>query len=583
MAGPWEKYGQAEQPAQEQAAGPWSKYKSAGEKITTLPAVKAAPPDFSGVTASVDSTASEAPGSMRLSGMSGPGVSAEEFAAGNRERQARFDPRTAAAADLSNRQKSFQDAPIAAQAAAGAGSRVALTGMGLGQLLGITDQQDAAKQREQMRVLEGSGAATVGGVAGDIGLLAAPGGAVGRLPTLTARIGGNALLGAAYGARAPTVEGESRIQNSLIGGAAGGVGGAAQGLLAGAATRAAAAVDPVKQAAIQMLRNRGIPLHVSQVSDSVPVKAMAGMAKYLPFSGSGRAAQNQQQAFNRAVGQTFGADAPQLTDDVVRNQRQALSRGFEAIYNRNDIPLTNQDLTNLANISNAAGRRLTLDEGAVVNNQLDDILAELNQAGVLTGQKYQALRTQIMRAEGPDRLGQAVATLRRELDDIAARGVGPNDAQALRQLRGQWANLRTTENALRQVAGAGGNVKPASLWPLIRNGSTAEMRDLARAGQVVLKDPIPDSGTPGRLVGGTLLTGGGLTGGAAALPPLAALLAGGATVGRALNSNALAALLADRVPGTGLNALARLAPGVGILAAPAVAAKPKRRLDNDAP
>ncbi|MGH8043317.1 MAG: hypothetical protein ACREOX_01780 [Stenotrophomonas sp.] len=73
MAGPWEKYQQAAEAAglprdqldQGTAEGPWANYAaqadSAGSErpITDLPAVQALRPDFSGVTATVDSTAQE--------------------------------------------------------------------------------------------------------------------------------------------------------------------------------------------------------------------------------------------------------------------------------------------------------------------------------------------------------------------------------------------------------------------------------------------------------------------------------------------------------------------------------------------
>lgn len=63
MAGPWEKY-QSAQPVQQQSdSGPWAKYADQESlpqeevRITDLPAVQAERPDFSGVTTSIDSTA----------------------------------------------------------------------------------------------------------------------------------------------------------------------------------------------------------------------------------------------------------------------------------------------------------------------------------------------------------------------------------------------------------------------------------------------------------------------------------------------------------------------------------------------
>lgn len=355
------------------------------------------------------------------------------------------------------------------------------------------------------------------------------------------------------------------------------------GGLRGMAGRAAQGLDPIRQRAIQFAQERGIPLHLSQVSQSIPAKAMASMAQYLPFSGAGRAARQQQGAFNRAVGDTFGASgAEQLTDDVMRGARRNLSGQFEDIYSRNNVPLGEGGLRRLADVERGVASRLTEAESGVVRKQMDSILAELDDMGVLTGQKYQALRSQIMKAEGPDKVGQAVRELRGALDDIAATAVGPEDAARLRQIRGQWANFRTTEGLLRQVPGAGGDVKPSAIWPAIRKGSTQEMRELGRLGQTVMKNPVPDSGSPGRLLSLGLLGGGGVTGGLGAVPPLLALIGGGATVGRALNSPAAARLMlgGQRAAPPALNALSRLAAASGVASAPLVSKK-QRRIEDD--
>src|SRR3546814_19027842 len=105
--------------------------------------------------------------------------------------------------------------------------------------------------------------------------------------------------------------------------------------------------------------------------------------------------------------------------------------------------------TTLCRSENQAARRLTKDEAEVLRNQLDDILANADD-GVLTGQKYQAVRTALRKAEGNDKLGMAVRELRQTLDDIAADAVGPTDAAALKALRSKWANFRTAAAAMQQ-------------------------------------------------------------------------------------------------------------------------------------
>lgn len=484
-------------------------------------------------------------------------------------------------AATANKRQQFQSLPAPARFMVGMGQRVAQTGRGLQQ--GIAwgadqfDPQDRiaqamaaeAEARQRDAYMRGDTAATLGGIAGDIGLTMAPAGAVGRLGGVRG-IAASGALGGAYAGLQPVVEGESRMDNAGMG-AAFGAGGQALGAgLSAWGRNAARAVPKDIRAMTARATDMGIPVHASQVSQSLPVKVAASAGKYLPFSGYAKAASAQQTGINRAVAKTFGADADKLSDDVMLEARRRLNTGFEEVYNRNAVPLTQAGVRKLAQVESAAMRRLTVDDAQVLRNQLDDILANADD-GVLTGQKYQAVRTELKKAEGPDKLGQAVKEIRQALDDIAAEAVGPQDAAKLKSLRSQWANFRTAEGALKQNAGAGGDIKLASLWPLIRKGSTKEMRELARMGQTLLKDPIADSGTAQRTFAYNLLMGGGSIANPALIPMFAKASLGGATLGRMANSSALARLLARDNRGVGVSKLGALLEGAYPYVAPALA------------
>jgi len=438
-------------------------------------------------------------------------------------------------------------------------------------------REKAAEREAADADLSSTTGGKAGKIIGDIGMMLIPGSAAGKGATVASRLAGNAAVGAAGGALQPVSSDAERNRNALIGGALGGAGGAVGEGLGALAGRARAAIDPTRSRLIDLAKQQGIPLHISQISESVPMKTLASAARYLPFSGAGQAANRQQEAFNRAVGRTFGADAGKLTDDVMAAARQRISDGYEQIYSRNDIPIDPSAIRQLVAVETSVGKRLTQDQSKVVANQLDMILEEVAASGALTGKKYQALRSQIMKAEGPDSLGSAVKEFRQALDDIAGRAVGPEDAAALRQLRGEWANLKTVQGLLKQVGGASEDVKPSAVWPAIRNGSTKEMRDLGRIGQTLLKNQIPDSGTPGRNIAYGLL---GLTGGVGGIPSALGLLGSGAVAGRALNSNMLARLATNQ--GAATNALARTSPLASLAAVPLVVAEPERLPDRDA-
>lgn len=508
-----------------------------------------------------------------------PGANAADRAAFDAQERAR----------MSGRRKVFDDLGVAGRFAYGAGRAVDKVGRGIGQMAAEASDAmfggdmgsrlragETVRRREDGIITDGYAADDVGEFAGNVAMMAMPASKVSALPSLTGRIAGNVALGATAGGLAPVGTGESRGGNMLVGGAAGGLGMAAG---AGLQRLGVAAATPKRiqtRALAQRARQLGIPVTPAQVSDSIPVKTLASSAKYLPFTGAGGAAQRQQAGFNRALARTFGADADMLTDDVVQTARKGLSSEFSDIYARNDVPIGPNALQKLADVNNEWSRRMTNDQARVLSNQLDDIIDNA-ASGTLTGEKYQAVRTMLMKAEGHDALGTSIRELRRALDDVAADAVGPADAQALKQLRGKWANLRTVEGLLKQVGGAGGDVKPSSIWPAIRKGSTKEMRELGRIGQVVLKDPIPDSGTGGRLfqysllggLGGAPFTGGG------SLGLSAGQLGLGATLGRAANSDLLGGLVARHAPGMTRRLVGKQLPILGLGATP-VMAQPKK-------
>lgn len=431
---------------------------------------------------------------------------------------------------------------------AGVGKSVADTGRGIGQLVGLVDEEEIAEARRTDAALMNTGAGTFGNLAGGLAQTIVPLGGGARLASLTGRAApylAAGARGAAYNGAQGTIGKESRVQRAALGGAAGIAG---QGIASGvgrALQGGSRSMDPVTRRALGTLEQARVPVHASQVSQSKGIKTTASALSYLPMSGAGKAAARQQEAFNRAVGRTFGADAAQLSDEVMTAARQKISAEYEDIFARSAVKLDDKALSQLGQVEKSLRSRMTADEAAMVKSNIDDILAN-SENGVMPGQVYQSLRGALTSDKGA--AGKALKDIRSILDQAAYRSVGAKDAARLQKANSQWANMRTTEKSLQQVEGAKGNVRPASLWPLIRNGSTHEMRELARAGQTVLKDPIPDSGTAARMAVYTGLAGAGGAGAMSDNPAVSTLGKGlllGITAGRALNSPAAARFLAN--------------------------------------
>ncbi|MFX1725012.1 hypothetical protein [Stenotrophomonas sp. AS1] len=435
-------------------------------------------------------------------------------------------------------------------------------------------QADIDESRALDAPLMNTGWGTAGNITGQVAQVAIPvGGVAGRATTLLGRAApyaGAAARGGAFSGAQPVSGDESRLTNALLGA---GSGVAGQGIAAGLGTvanRARNALSPAVQRSIEAAQHAGIPLRAAQVSDSQFLKTVQSAMDAVPLSGAGGMARRQQEAFNRAVGRTFGADEAYLDDAVMAGARQRIGQTYNDVYARNNITLDDEAIRRMLEIEGRAATNLTPDNAQVVRNQVQRVL-DAFEDGQVPGARYQNLRGDLADVMDGSATGRLVRALRGEVDASAARSVGGADAEALRQANAQWANMRTAESALQQVAGAGGNIRPASLYPLVRNGSTGEMRELAQIGQNVLKDPIANSGTAQReLVYSMLgLGGGGFL--ASRDNPWLQAAGAGLLAGRALNSPVLARTIqaARPVNQAALTGLARVSQAAPYVLPPA--------------
>ncbi len=375
-------------------------------------------------------------------------------------------------------------------------------------------------------------------------------GQAGRLAQTAVKAGTAAAEGAAYGSLGEVRTGESRLANALygaVGGTAGrGLVGAARG---GASLLARSPVDDVMRNDLVTALREGIPLHVSQVAESTPARLGASLAKYLPFSGAGAAARNQQDAWNRALTRYAGREADRLDDAWLGDQKQHFKSAYDALWGRNDVSISPSRLTEMAQVVNDAPNNLMGENAALVGKQLDRVMKEIEAAGgtgTIPGRTYQDLRAALAGVEPGTNVGNQVTQIRRALEGAADDSLSGADSALLSETNQQYRNFKVLEKLLARAPGAAADISPAQLWGAVNQRgprATQEYRDLARVGQNLLKDPIPQNG----LVGGTLAgifsgAAGAMGGPATAVGALAA----GPVLGRALNSASLGNALARR-------------------------------------
>ena len=439
--------------------------------------------------------------------------------------------------------------------AAGVASAPADAILALSEMTGIGTDAWRKQTKANIDAARSTTAGKVGGFAGEVGMYALPAAKVAKLGR-AAQFAGSMGLGGAAGALHATGGDESRLRNIAIGAGAGLAGQAGSEVLTASAGRAAQAIPALKREMAGVAQKYNIPLHVSQLTNSVPAKVAASTAKYLPFTGAAKQAAKQQDAWNDALSVAMGNQrgiARPLSDDAMKATAGRIGGMYDDVYARNNVVLDDQAVTNMTRIYNDALSEMGDDNAGIVRKQFDKLINNFAD-GQVAGKKYQDLRSKLgkVAANTPGAAGDALRQLRKELDAAAQRSVSGADGQAIKTANSQYANYATVRDALKQAGGASENVAPGNLWNLVRDGSTQEMRDLARLGKSVLQDPIPDSGTAGRSLMQMLMTGGAggayFTGGASMAP--AALHAGaGVTLGRAMNSPYLARLMLRDNPG----------------------------------
>lgn len=421
-----------------------------------------------------------------------------------------------------------------------------------------------------------------------------------------AALAGDALYGGAYGAGSADGEGDSR----LLGGTVGAVGGLAGGVAGRAAARGiGGALTGVQDANVRALRGAGVPLTAGQALGGA-AKGIEDRLSGVPVLGSVVNARRLEgmQGFNRAAfDEGLAPIAPQNarpgwgTNGEIREQGveaaqtrvgDAYSNTLDPVQLQADLPFTADMRATLAAGEAlpepmAGNARYTLNTR--IGNSFDD-------TGGLSGRDFQ----------------QSIRGLRRDASAVASQPYGYDFGQVTRQgeagleglLQRQSPGTLPAYNAANQAfrrveilrdavnrarsgtrVGDTGIFAPSQLTDAAAanakkfgngQGTTRQpFFDLTRAGQAVLPNSVPDSGTAGRVLTQQVLTAGGLgvLGGGAGYASGAE--DGTQTVGA--GGLALGALLAAGGSRTGQRALTR-----ALLDRPDVAVQLGRGIQNRA-
>jgi hypothetical protein len=307
-------------------------------------------------------------------------------------------------------------------------------------------------------------------------------------------------------------------------------------------------LTPEQERLAGVLRREGVQLRPGQATGSKALQNIEGVLDNLPFSGGqGQAIKREQQAaFNRAVLNRAGIADDVATPPVLTAATNTLKQEFERISNATTLTLDANFNMELRNLVNSYARKLPSQTREVFHNYVDDIT---QLGGRMDGATYQQTRSDLGKqskaiVNSDPTLSQALKGLQQALDRAMERSVPKALRDDWNDARSQWAALKIINNTVKNASAgsAAGDISPAQLWNAVRQGTTTDafargaggdLNDLARAGQMFLKEQIPNSGTAQRSMWQNLLQGG--------LPTGAATGAGFASGGEPLSMMAGAA------------------------------------------
>lgn len=376
--------------------------------------------------------------------------------------------------------------------------------------------------------LIGTGAGMAGNIAGNVATMVVPAGLLAKFGPPGAAIIANpttykaaAGVGALQGFLQPTSDGDSRALNTIVGGGAGVAGNAAVNAIGRIAQPVANALSPLAQKAVQVLQDAGVPLDAAQRSGSALLNRIRSSFSDNPFTAGPQSEANaaQQQAYNRAVLATMGEPgAAAATPDVMSRAGSRINGVFKNILENNDIQIPHPSMVNIAQVLQSAE-----DEGVkAVSGLAGRVLDKISPDGTIPGQSIYAIKKDVDRLASSSDLNLAyhARQLRSTIMDTINDSLSDADKAAFSQARQQFSNLKRIEPAIDRTGG--GNISAPKLANIMaqkaNRGASIYGRgdqslvDLAQAGNLLLGDKMPNSGTAARVAMQTILP---LTGAAA--------------------------------------------------------------------
>lgn len=401
---------------------------------------------------------------------------------------------------------------------------------------------------------------------------------------LVSAAGQGAIGGATLGATTASTNDKSLAENVGEGTLAGGLTGpllpVASSVGKGVGSALTSSISPEKAALARKAAQYGIDIDAGQLSNSHAFKKFNQVSGWLPFSGAQKFTDKQIGQYTKAVSNTFGEDAANITPEVLKAARKRIGNDYETVGRNTTVNADNQLVQDLSKVYHQADLMLNDQQMSVFQKHLLD-LTQRFQNGQVGGDIWQHARRAgeplskaINNNAGTD-LGDALKGLKVSMDSAFKRSAPQDMYPLLQQADKQYANMKTIEKlALNDPEG---QVSPLRLMSKVvnspnKNLRTSQLGDLAEIGRSFFPTPA-DSGTPlgeivadkiGRTIAapisGALAAAHGLASGGFILPTIegASGLAANRAVRSALNSKVVQKAILNKAEGNTYGALDKL-------------------------
>lgn len=463
--------------------------------------------------------------------------------------------------DNASLKTAFEQEPLWKQKLLAATSGLVKTALGAKQLVSdlTPEQQDIVSAAN---VAESEAPFTAAG--GNIATMLTPGLNAAKFAA-KAPMAANIASGAGYMALQPNKGAESNISDRAIEALKGGAAGAAGGLVSKGMGRV---LNPQTNAEVLALQKEGVTPTIGQILGG-PAKKAEEAARSVPILGDAitRAHKQAMEQFNRAainraltpIGKEIDKDAP-VGYKAVDSAYSTVSDAYDSLLPKLHIsadPQFQAEIGSLKSLAQNLNPQQAQQFDAILNNE---VMGKFTQHGLMSGETMKQVESKLgqlsrgySRSENYDQqlLGDALQEAQASLRKMVERN-NPKYAGELGKINNAYANLLRIENAAARQGAKEGIFTPSQLEAATRamdsslrkrasSHGKALMQDLATAGDAVLSQRLPNSGTVDRALYGL----GGLASGVVN-PAIPAALIGGAGIYTKPAQNALAAALTKR-------------------------------------